>query len=418
MKYVFLLAFLFSVSSFGTITDFSASNYSNFLEKNGVPYIYGGIAGNACAGTTPCNSCDGSAAVACNTARITPSMNLQVTFKSTESGQACAAKTVSGTVTPYPSTIVSYTAGNTVTLSIPWSQLCTDTTPSMGSCTGTTGGQLSLDVGVDKDNGGCVTMEDKKSVFVVVAGLPDSATGEVGGIENFVAYPGDEKVSLTSIQGVFDPYSPARSFANVSAVGAYYREGDCTVVNTITNAIISGNNPYFTEVSAEGILQDERIRDLVNGQQYVFQMVARDEANNIGLFTDMTGCDDNVHTATPDTVYGILENKQNCFIATAAFGSILDPHVQTFRDFRDEFLTTSLLGKKFVHFYYQNSPPLADFISKHEYLRRATQAFLFPFLGLALMYLYMGPVAANLVLIVLGGIIVLAIHNRKKRATA
>ncbi len=73
---------------------------------------------------------------------------------------------------------------------------------------------------------------------------------------------------------------------------------------------------------------------------------------------------------------GASTNK--CFIATAAYGSFLDPHVQALRDFRDEHLLTNALGRNFVAWYYRNSPPLAAFIARYEGLRMAARAVLTP----------------------------------------
>ncbi|MDC4205325.1 MAG: S8 family serine peptidase [Candidatus Manganitrophus sp.] len=57
------------------------------------------------------------------------------------------------------------------------------------------------------------------------------------------------------------------------------------------------------------------------------------------------------------------DDGRGCFIATAAYGSYLDPHVQTLRNFRDEVLMPSALGKTFVDFYYVWSPDAARFIA-------------------------------------------------------
>ncbi len=67
-----------------------------------------------------------------------------------------------------------------------------------------------------------------------------------------------------------------------------------------------------------------------------------------------------------------------CFIATAAYGSYLDSHVDTLRNFRDECLMTSSLGQSFVTLYYKTSPPIAQYISEHAYLKPVVRALLMP----------------------------------------
>ena len=69
----------------------------------------------------------------------------------------------------------------------------------------------------------------------------------------------------------------------------------------------------------------------------------------------------------------------DCFIATAAYGSWLDPHVATLRSFRDRWLLTNAPGRAFVSWYYRTSPPIADWIAEREWARAVVRAVLAPF---------------------------------------
>ena len=77
-----------------------------------------------------------------------------------------------------------------------------------------------------------------------------------------------------------------------------------------------------------------------------------------------------------------------CFIATAAYGSPIEPHVEMLREFRDQYLLTFGPGKLFVSLYYRFSPPLAHFIANHEYLKFTVRIALLPAVGAAWFFVY------------------------------
>ncbi len=85
-----------------------------------------------------------------------------------------------------------------------------------------------------------------------------------------------------------------------------------------------------------------------------------------------------------------------CFIATAAFGSPLENHVQALRDFRDRHLLTGSIGKAFASLYYTVSPPIADFIAKNRVLRAATRVGLYPVAGLRYIAIHLGNTGSEL----------------------
>ena len=80
-------------------------------------------------------------------------------------------------------------------------------------------------------------------------------------------------------------------------------------------------------------------------------------------------------------------NGGGCFIATAAFGSELHPHVQFLRDFRDSLVLKSwfkIQFQKLEEFYYKFSPPIAKRMDQHELLRDLVKyTVVYPFVAFA-----------------------------------
>jgi hypothetical protein len=114
-------------------------------------------------------------------------------------------------------------------------------------------------------------------------------------------------------------------------------------------------------------------------------------ARRIGYLTTPVDAWDAVITLSMDPVGGdpkawfddiLLEEKtpwySGCFIATAAYGSYLDGHVETLRDFRDQYLVTNPVGSALVSVYYKLSPPVAEFIDDHPALKPVVRVGLLP----------------------------------------
>ncbi|MEK6726607.1 MAG: CFI-box-CTERM domain-containing protein [Deltaproteobacteria bacterium] len=67
----------------------------------------------------------------------------------------------------------------------------------------------------------------------------------------------------------------------------------------------------------------------------------------------------NATTTGSSSSGGSSGGEGGCFIATVAYGSYLDPHVEVLREFRDNYLITNAPGRAFIEIYYQISPPIA-----------------------------------------------------------
>lgn len=119
---------------------------------------------------------------------------------------------------------------------------------------------------------------------------------------------------------------------------------------------------------------------------------------------ECTGCDDNCKVFI------------SCFIATAAYGSPIDPHVEILRKFRDSYLMTNTLGQRLVRLYYTYSPVMANAISHHESLKAIARVGLLPFIGFGWMALKLGFISTTAFwfLFVIGLIGIIRLKRKKK----
>jgi hypothetical protein len=72
-----------------------------------------------------------------------------------------------------------------------------------------------------------------------------------------------------------------------------------------------------------------------------------------------------------------------CFIATTAYGELMDTHGKSLMEFRDRFLFIILLGEEFVKLHYTCSAPVVEVFAKHETQRKEGRFTLLPFTAMA-----------------------------------
>jgi len=112
---------------------------------------------------------------------------------------------------------------------------------------------------------------------------------------------------------------------------------------------------------------------LTNGVTYYYRICATDKAGNASAGATA----DAAPASPPKSVSS--SGGGGCFIATAAYGSYMADEVKILREFRDKYLLTNSIGRKFVTgFYYRYSPPVAKYISKYKLLKTITRIILLP----------------------------------------
>jgi hypothetical protein len=102
-----------------------------------------------------------------------------------------------------------------------------------------------------------------------------------------------------------------------------------------------------------------------------------------------------------NTVSSESGGTSGCFIATAAFGSKFEKHVQLLRRFRDLYLMPNSIGRAFVRAYYRYSPPMANFIATHDTLRMMVRWSLVPLIGMSWMLLHLGLIPTLLLIMLI-----------------
>jgi hypothetical protein len=209
-------------------------------------------------------------------------------------------------------------------------------------------------------------------------------------------------------------------------------ETDETLVSETFTRLLEFDTPYLLWIERDGEdlllgLDDEEYRHTITTPTYPPSPSAADGFRRLsariqGTSTSYTGGADGVFEMLVDNVYvrdlngsdgdsgGSGSSGSSCFIATAAYGSYLDPHVITLRNFRDRYLLTNSIGTSFVDFYYRHSPPLADYIRERDTLRAMVRS------GLAVViYSIEHPLAAMLGLLLP---VLIVIRQRRMRIDA
>jgi hypothetical protein len=90
--------------------------------------------------------------------------------------------------------------------------------------------------------------------------------------------------------------------------------------------------------------------------------------------------------AQPPTLPQPTSVPMPCIIATATYGSSMDPEVYYMRHVRDNVIGSSKVGKSMVDawntFYYSWSPPIAEFIAKYSFTKPIFQVLLMPLVAI------------------------------------
>jgi Fibronectin type III domain len=144
-----------------------------------------------------------------------------------------------------------------------------------------------------------------------------------------------------------------------------YVQGDTLTDDTFARGIEL--KPDIT-IAEPGALQEFPIAGLLFDTEYTVGIRAFDDCRNTGKIAYVT-------FKTPPRATGSVDA---CFVATAAYGSVLANDVEMLRRFRDFMLQSTVLGELAVEAYYTFGPAVAGVVGESELLRATARAVLAP----------------------------------------
>jgi hypothetical protein len=182
------------------------------------------------------------------------------------------------------------------------------------------------------------------------------------GIPSAMAYEGTSgRTSMISFIAPGDDgdLGTARGYEVRYQVGGEITEANFDQAQKLTTAIVP---------EPGGMTQVMPIDTLLPETEYVVGVRAFDNCHNDGPIATLS-------FTTPVRQVGEVDA---CFVATAAYGSVMANDVGMLRHFRDAILRNSALGELAVESYYTFGPSVAGVIGESELLRATARGFLAP----------------------------------------
>lgn len=228
------------------------------------------------------------------------------------------------------------------------------------------------------DNGACPATDQRGIVRPVDGNADASAICDIGAYE--ATEPADLAVSVSDGTDCVDE-DDALAYSIVVT-----NNGPGAASNvTLTNVLRDGTG--FVSASAPCTFANNTltcaIGTLAANASVAFTLNARADTVQLITSTATITASEADSNAANNTAEDSTRVNCDCAIATAAHGSPLAADVETLRVFRDRYLMTNAAGRAFVKWYYRSSPPVADFIRRHDWARAATQVALAPMTAFA-----------------------------------
>lgn len=250
---------------------------------------------------------------------------------------------------------------------------------------------VTLAVAVDDTPGDSSIIKSKSTLTAIwteneQVTLEDGSMGSADGALGFVIAEDEWGTKNFPVQS-YDRTDTSKEikYASACSISAEADASSCTIscVNQDTGEALP--TPYYAkkdDLDAAGFDAQE---SGANSSSLSFSGLSKDKRYAVVLQYQPDGLQRSCLVAKPSDALILTElgggpeptiKDPRCFIATAAYGSSLDPHINSLRWFRDRVLLITSPGRALVQIYYHYSPSLASYIQTRPTLQLLTRSLL------------------------------------------
>lgn len=236
----------------------------------------------------------------------------------------------------------------------------------------------------------------KSATYLLITGLPENVPP---------ARPTNTAPGNGSLQVPLNPILGASGFSDENATDTH-KSSEWRISDTASDY----SSPAWTQASSTSLTSiSVPVDSLMHSKTYYWQVRYQDSGDNWSLWSEESSFTTQIGEISS------VKGGGGCFIATAAFGSPQEHHVDVLRQFRDRYLQTNGIGRSLVRIYYHFSPKYASIISGNERLKTIVRFLLMPLFLFAALSLKFGPPVWLFALVLSAGMVVLLIHFRWRR---
>ncbi len=217
----------------------------------------------------------------------------------------------------------------------------------------------------------------------------------------------------------------------IRALGAAPKVSPSRATYDLSNPADVHTTITFNVATAVTRIEDDKGRTLIEREiegesgNYTLQPIEQGMSASLTILsTYLENTLDYPHAVTLSITFDVganctftIETAPGCFIATAAYGTPMAEEVKILRNLRDGHLLTNPPGRAFVVLYYRISPPIARFITDHDFLKPVVRAGLVPAVAISTMVVDSGFRQEGLIpgLVLLASVLVAVWANRRRK---